>query len=249
MTEMILRESTDISPAGFGQKATVAAIRDRIVAMMPGAADAPPDVQWAAAQLAVLHKLNPFNGEIYVIRLGKKKVGNQWVDDWRTHVGVKGLRTLARRQANFMTEERELSPEEVKHLRRDNYDPKDVGVEVTLWRLDVARECKELGIPYAPVKATGFWRVKAQYHRQNSEWMPDSVPNTWNEYDVAAKRAEINAIKKGFDMVIDVGDPSIENDVEVLGEQVASMERDEAPIMQRELTYEEDGELLYAGGR
>ena len=236
-------------PAGMGQNEEIAAIRKRIVQMMPGAADAPSDVQWAAAQLAVAHKLNPFNGEIYVMKIGSKKVDNQWVDDWRAHVGVKGLRKLARVQSEFMTEARVMDASEVRAQRRGDYDPEDVGVEMTMWRLDVAERCSRINIPYRPVKSYGFWRVKAQYNKKYKKWEPDGIPNTWTAQMVAEKRAEINAIKQAFDMQIDVADPSQERTIDELHYEVKKMDRDEAPMLRKQIAaeqYDDDGELLYA---
>ena len=236
------------NPAGFGNKHAIAAVRDRIMSMMPGAATAPPDVVWAAAQLAVAYKLDPFNGEIYIMKIGSRKIGNQWIDDYRAHVGIKGLRKKAREQAQFMTEFRDLSPEEVKIARRGDYDPDDVGVECTLWRLDIAQQCARLNIPYKPFKATGYWRVKAQYRRNENKWEPDGIPNTWTAHDVAEKRAEINAIKRAYDLTIDVADPAAVNDedtVEVIGHRIASHDRDHAGFVERNDNREVDGDILF----
>lgn len=238
------------NPAGFGNKHAIAAVRDRIMSMMPGAADAPADVVWAAAQLAVAYKLDPFNGEIYIMKLGSKKVGDQWVDDYRAHVGVKGLRKKAREQAQFMTEFRDLSEAEVKDARRAEYDPGDIGVECTLYRLDIARECKSLGIPYKPFRATGFWRVKAKFNKRDSKWEPDNIPNTWTAHDVAEKRAEISVIKRGYDLTINVADPSLINEneaVEVIGHRIGQLDEDRAPFMEHTQQREEDGDILFYG--
>lgn len=237
------------NPAGFGNKHAISAVRDRIMSMMPGAATAPPDVVWAAAQLAVAYKLDPFNGEIYIMKIGSRQVNGQWVDDYRAHVGVKGLRKKAREQAQFMTEFRDLSPEEVKIARRGDYDPGDVGVECTLWRLDIAQQCARLNIPYKPFKATGYWRVKAQFRRKDQKWEPDGIPNTWTAHDVAEKRAEINAIKRAYDLTIDVADPAAVNDedtVEVIGHRIASHDRDRAGFIERDAEPDTvDGDVLF----
>lgn len=248
-TALAVRESAEINPAGFGDRKAIAAIRDRIMHMIPGAQDAPADVVWAAAQLAVSYRLDPFNGEIYIIKLGSKKVGDQWVDDYRAHVGIKGLRKKAREQALFMTESRQLSADEVKAARRGDYDPGDIGVECTLWRMDIARQCKQLEIPFKPVIATGFWRVKAKLNRKENRWEPDGIPNTWTAQDVADKRAEINAIKKAYDLTISVADPSLVDEdeaVRVIGAQAEAETRHRAPVKRDEYTIDENGEIIFA---
>ena len=243
-TALAVREKNEIQ-THMGSKAQISAIRDRILAMIPGAAEAPQDVQWAAAQIAVAHGLDPLNGELYIMKIGSKKQGNQWVDDWRAHIGVKGLRKLARKQANFMTDARIMDAAEVKAQRRELYDADDIGVEMTLWRLDVAMQCKQIGIPYQPIKAYGFWRVKAQMNHREKKWMPDSIPNTWTAQMVAEKRAEINAIKQAFDMAFDVADPSQDYVIEEMAHRLEVVDRDAAPVNGNGLHPDDD--MLFAG--
>lgn len=245
---LAVRETQVDNPANFGDKHAIAAVRNRIMQMMPGASDAPPDVVWAAAQLAVAYRLDPFNGEIYIMKLGKKNVGGAWIDDYRAHVGVKGLRKKAREQAQFMTDFRDLSPEEVKIARRGDYDPGDVGVECTLWRMDIAQQCARIGIPYKPFRATGFWRVNAVFKKNTSTWEPDGIPNTWTAHDVAEKRAEINAIKRAYDLTINVADPAMVSDDEtaqVIGQELHRIDINNAGFAQRDETREDDGDALY----
>ena len=242
------RESTQLAQS-FGERQAIEEMRNRIATMIPGAVEAPADVVWAAAQLSVAHKLNPFNGEIYIMPVGRKKTATgAWVEDYRVHIGVKGLRKKAREQANFMTEFRDLDPAEVKRLRREDYDANDVGVECTLFRLDVATQCKHAGIPYCPTRAVGIWRQKAQFHRKDNEWKPDGIPNTWTAQQVAKKRAEINAIKEAFDVQLDVADPSVSGDdvVEAMAYHVAHEDRENAMMIVEEPLREEDGGILFA---
>lgn len=248
-TALAVRQTSLDNPANLGDKRAIQQVRDRIMTMMPGAADAPADVVWAAAQLAVAYQLDPFNGEIYIMKLGSKKVGDAWVDDYRAHVGIKGLRKKAREQAQFMTDFRTLTPEEVKLARRDDYDAGDVGVECTLYRLDIASQCQRLGIPYKPFRATGYWRVKAKYNKRDQKWDADSIPNTWTAVDVAEKRAEINAIKRAYDLTVNVADPALIDDEEaasVIGHKLHQQDMNNAPVLDKDIQYEEDGDILYA---
>lgn len=235
----------------LGDRNEIAAVRSRLASMMQLPADVPDDVVWAAAQLAVAYKLNPFIGEIYIMDLGKTKdeVTGEWTKKYRAHIGVKGLRTLARRKANFVTEPpKEMDAAEVKRFRGENYHTNDVGVRCTLWRLDVARECKDAGIPYHPVTAMGFWRQNAQFHKTRNEWLADNIPNTWTAYQVAEKRAEINAIRMAYDLNLNVADPADAGDDEtitVIQHQMDNQDVDTALYASRQLQVEDDGDILF----
>lgn len=245
MTELMKYNGSAVTK--FGESDAIDAMRKRIMTMIPGAIEAPQDVVWAAAQLAVAHGLNPFNGEIYIMPVGKKKVGNDWVDDYRAHIGVKGLRKKARQSSNFMTQFRVMTADEVSAIRREMYDAGDVGVECTLFRMDVATQCARIGIEYLPVIAVGLWRIKAQYHNGKKEWMPDNIPNTWTAEHVAKKRAEINAIKEAFDVSFDVGDPAQGGDdetIEVMARHVHDYDRDRALLASQQVYRNRDGDIL-----
>jgi hypothetical protein len=240
---------------GFGDRGEIAAVRQRMLAMSPKANEAPQSVVFAAAQLAVALGLNPLNGELYIANMGSKKY-----PDWQALIGVKGWRKKAREQSNFMAHERDMTAEEVKAHRGDLYHLEDVGVEVTLYRMDVAAQAKFLGIPYQPVKATGFWRKVARMKdvyvngQKTGEQEPieDNVPETWSRRDVAAKRAEVNAIKKAYDLRFGVyvadDDPAAGVDATFaeLGRLIAMKERDEAPMAEPNLRREADGDIIYA---
>lgn len=166
----------------------------------PGGERPPLAVAKAAAYLALTLGLSPAQGEIYIASFGSKKVGDKWEKDWRAIIGVRGYRRNARRISNYTMETRVMGEEEVKAQRGANFDERDVGVEVTLWRFDVAKEAKSLGIPYHPTKAMGFWRAKARF--KQDKWEPDNIPESWNPQMVAEKRAELNALKLAYDLDI-----------------------------------------------
>jgi hypothetical protein len=216
-----------------------------MASMMQLPPDVPDDVVWAAAQLAVAHHLNPFNGEIMIMDMGAVEVDGQWIRQYRPHVGIKGLRVMARRQANYMTRFDVMSPDEVQQQRRGDYDPDDIGVRCTLWRLDVARECQQIGIPYQPVVAMGFYRRRAKWSKKKTEWMADNIPNTWTAQQVAEKRAEANAIKQAFDMQIEIADPATEDEyIEAVARMVEVEDQRTAPMLERSVGTDEEG--LYA---
>jgi len=238
------------APAPYlGDRSLIAEIKRRITAMTQLSEDTPDSVIWQFAQVCTAHQLNPFTGDAYIIELGKRKdETGRWEKQYAVHVGVKGLRKMARRQANYQIQSRRLDAEEVRQYRRDEYDARDVGYEIEIYRLDVARECKDAGIAYLPTKGIGFWRQKARYNKYDKRWQADNVPETWSPDQVAEKRAEVNALKKVFDIEIAVGDPSYEGVavIEDMEQRIESYDRDHALPVEKEIQYEEDGNVLFA---
>lgn len=194
------------SPKGIsGNKYEIETVRDRILSMIPGAEGVPKSVLWASAQLAVSLNLNPLNGEIYIANFGSAKNPK-----YQPIIGVAGRRKMARRQAEYMDTYEEMSEEDLRKRRGSLYDEGDVGVTCTLYRLDMAGQCKRLGIPYSPTVASGYWRVNAREVKKWSdsartyvgtgEFYSDNIPESWTAYEVAEKRALSNALKKAYDM-------------------------------------------------
>lgn len=205
----------------------------RMRIMLPEATKAPDEQIWRAAQLAITHELDPFAGDIYLY-----KIGSYWV----TGVGISGWRRAAQRQSKYTCEFTSLDQERVQELRGKKYDEGDRGYLCTLWRLDAARECHDIGIPYHPITANGIYRVKA--YKKNGAWMEDQLPNCREPLDVAKRRSEMAAIKAAY--VLDI--PEIED--EQIAEQVKRWHQDHkistALMAQKELKYEDDGDILFA---
>lgn len=178
--------------------------------------DVPEEVVQATAQLALRYNLDPFTKEIQIIPGKKAKVTTKdaqgrdidvWVQTYMPYVGVNGLARSARRVSTYDYEPRTLAPEEVQELRGADYDPDDVGVEVTLYRHDIEAKVKNLGRQYHPVAAVGLWRKKArqvdQYEngrKVGKGWEPDPIANTMTRKGKAEQRALRAAIRNAFDL-------------------------------------------------
>ena len=67
MTELVPVKKQEVALNGFGRREEIGAMRERIVAMMPGASKLSKEEQFGLAQIAVAHNLNPFNGEVWAI--------------------------------------------------------------------------------------------------------------------------------------------------------------------------------------
>lgn len=242
-----------ISPRHLGDRLEIAGAHKRLLLMLPNANSMPVDVLWSLAQLSVAYRLDPFNGEIYAAQVGKEKDGDDWRDKYVVMIGIKGFRVLAHRQSHYtIAPIKVLSAEQVQELRRDLYDPNDIGVEIELYRLDVARECKQVGIPYYPTIGRGFWRAKAKAIRDRqgniTGYKPDNIPETWTALEVAEKRAEKSAITKAFDLRLD---PRMFSEEEVFDRAMNDLadqhDRATAITMRQVNTVtEEDGDVIYA---
>ena len=82
-------------------KQQLAEVNNRIKVMLPGGAKLSNDERFALAQIAVVHGLDPFNGEVWYIP-GRGPM-----------IGIKGLRKKAREQVhgNFWIDFREIMDE------------------------------------------------------------------------------------------------------------------------------------------
>lgn len=242
-----------VSPRHLGDRLEIQAAHKRLMLMLPNANSMPVDVLWSLAQLAIAYRLDPFNGEIYAVPVGKEKIKEVWQDKYVVMIGIKGFRVLAHRQSHFtIAPARRMLAEEVQELRRDLYMPEDIGVEVQLFRLDVARECKMVGVPYFATIGRGFWRLKAKPIKdQRGEitgYRPDNIPETWSALEVAEKRAEKAAITKAFDLRLDPQLFADEDAFEGAMHDMADNRERVTAITAREsqVITEDDGDVIYA---
>lgn len=179
--------------AVFGEDLQIASLVRRVRKLIRGAETAPDAIIWRACQLATSHHLDIFNGDIWIYPAyeGCKE------DDWIVDVGIAAWRRAAQRQARYNAVFTPLTPEETAQRVGADYTLDDIGIRCELYRLDVARDCKALDIPYAPTVAYGFWRKQARKKR-NGEWIADQLAATETKQDKAQKRAEKKALKIAF---------------------------------------------------
>ena len=132
------------------------------------------------AQIALATGLNPFIGELWYIS-GKGPMA-----------GIRGLRRRAREQSTYSTDFRAMKPDE--HAEH-GIGPNDIGRICELYRHDVLQRAVEINkaagkavVPIKPILGVGIWRKGDQ--------IPAGKSSTW----VADKRAEADALRKGFDL-------------------------------------------------
>lgn len=230
----------------YGHTDRIIALSDRMRNMIPGASEAPAAIIWRAAQIAHLHRLDPFSGDIYVYPAYKGCKDDEWIID----VGVAAWRRAAQRQAKYHIRHEVLPDNEIQDAIGEHYTPGDVGVRATLYRLDIARECKDLDIPYEPTIAYGFFRQKARYIKPKSIWIADQLANTETKQDKATKRSEKKALKIAFSL--DFADEVMQRNnpqwqlAEGIEHKVISEEQNRLPVFREEPNREEDGDILWA---
>lgn len=193
--DLVVSSSRAIAEAG-----QLSALQEQVLRTIPGAEKAPMPVIIAACTLAMTYDLNIQAGEVYIAPFGRKKdeKTGEWVDSYSFGIGIRGARVLADRESRHQISYRRLEEEEVRFHRGNDYDPGDVGVEATLVRYDDAATAQRIGIPYEPVRSTGFYRVRARFNNTTKKWAADTIPNSWTAEDVAKKRAAKKAYAEGF---------------------------------------------------
>lgn len=187
------REGTEL--AHFGNRSQVRELAERIQMMLPGGENYTKPEALTLAQMAVAHGLDPFNGEIWLIK-GK---------DGRVHgslVGIKGLRKLAKHQSKFWIEFERAT------------DPKEYGAsENSIVHIAILKDKVNLDAWADAVRSF----VDLGFDLDQAQKMAGKAPQTvgigiWEPGDqtkmkpvqASMFRAEKDAIKRRFDVPFDV---------------------------------------------
>lgn len=132
------------------------------------------------AQISLATGLNPFTGELWYIP-GKGPMA-----------GIRGLRRRAKEQSTYSIDFRAMKSDE---LKEHNVGTNDVGRICELYRHDVLQRAVEINkaageavVPVKPIVGVGIWRKGDQ--------VPAGKSSVW----VAEKRAEADALRRGFDL-------------------------------------------------
>ena len=198
----------------YGNRPEVKELGERVKRFLPGGANMTAEEALGFAQISIAQNLNPFAREIWYI----PGIG--------TVTGIEGYRKMAKRQAYYSAQTREMTPEEREaHQLNDG----DIGAICELYRPDVIMAAVKVNeaagkivIPIKPVIGTGI-------RRAGEKRTPKGRSALW----VAEKRAEADALRKAFDLGIgydDNGTMAVPGEIEELpGWAVAEADTDEDP--------------------
>lgn len=164
----------------FGDRAAVRELGDRLRRFLPGGRRMGERDALELAQIALAQDLNPFAREIWFI----PGIG--------AVTGIEGYRKAARRQSSYSAKARLMTGQE---RQEHGLDDKDIGVICEIYRHDLTQQAVEINnlaerevIPVRPVEGVGIWRPG------------DNIPKTKTPLWVAQKRAEVDGLRKAFDL-------------------------------------------------
>lgn len=182
--EPMIKQETALQQ--YGERDTLSEMVYRIKNCVPGGTRLQDAELRALAQVAMSTGLNPFTGEIWLIP-GKGPMA-----------GIKGLRRRAREQSTYSITLRAMRNSEPED---HNLKLGDVGRICELYRHDILakaveinRAAGEMVIPVKPILGVGIWRIDA------GKGKPDPIAATKSAMWMADKRAEADALRKGFDL-------------------------------------------------
>ena len=184
----------------YGDRAEIKELGYRLQSLIPGAQKLTESEANAVAQIALIHGLDPFNGEVWGLKGYSKK--NNKIEWYGVMVGIKGLRKCARRK---MSEEGGVYWVDFRRVDPKEYGEPDESIvwaaclkdTITLnaWK-DTIHEMTSIGIDYQEVikmvgpapEVVGVGIVEAG---ESSRMKPNAL---------AKKRAEADALKQRFDV-------------------------------------------------
>jgi hypothetical protein len=170
-------------------------MRETLQKLMPGGTKLNPDEAEAVAHVAVQHKLDPFNGEVW----GLKGNNGKW---YGVMVGIKGLRKHARQQmrdldGSYWTTLMRVDPAKYSAAKHCIvYECHLYDTQNTQAYTHAVHDLREAGVPYEDViamlgKSPKVVGVGIFTPGEPTKMKPDAV---------AMKRAEADAIKQRFDV-------------------------------------------------
>lgn len=243
------------APAAFGSRDEIQAIAKRMYVMMPSArltveqenrADRDllrqrlDNAVYRAAQLCVFYRLIP-GEDVHIIHFKSKKDGDQWVVDMGIETWKKAAdRYCSLHDISYHVVPEEMSLEELKQRRGEDYKPEDCGVVAYLWRSDKQGVYELFGAKQSMTRAAGVWRHKGQ------GGYPDTIPAHRTKHDVAKRRAMKAALKLEFslDSLLAATPAEVRGSIDVMNSRLDSEERQRAPMLDRTVEVDENGFIV-----
>lgn len=238
--------TAEIVVPGWGRRDAVKEMAFRLLRMMPGAQKLTPTEAYALAQIALVHGLDPWNGEVWAL---KDKEGNSL----GVMVGIKGHRRAAKKELEkhdpeavyFLTFERLRSDECIEF----GYSEKAIGyacmlrdnVSFDAW-VRMMTSAKAAGLDNdACYQAAGKHPVVIGYGFFDADGeFPATKGTKPRPGSVAMRRAEADALKRRFSLPFEfaeqldaMDDEQIEptaQDEEYLEAEAAEVPYEELPV-------------------
>ena len=262
--QIVASQPQTLSLQKYGSRDDLELLSNRFLLFfnVPEADRAKPDAKSAAltaAQLTIRFGLTP-RLHILIVKRGGTYQAEETLEAWKDAARKAGQ--MGRFLWDIQT--RPMEPEEIKARTHapSRYTPQDHGYWARVIRFDLAREYKEIGLPYDPPWAAGFWRAEAYEEKKwddtrrtyvpTGKWTPDTIPNQRGPEDVAERRAIRAALKRTFSL-IQLDDLT---EAQRIQRARAYMETQMAPEppddrgewlpMDRDIPYEPDGDVIWA---
>lgn len=198
------------APAAFGSRGEIQTIADRIRVMLPSAHLSDWQLKqgnrgelqknldesvYRAAQLCVFYRLVP-GEDVHVIPFGNNWAVDMGIETWKKSAD----RYCAQHGITYHIVTEEMSEDELKERRGENYHPDDYGMVAYLWRSDKAGVYEIFGAKQSMSRAAGVWAKKARYIKGKNEWQEDNIPTQRSKQDVAKRRAMKAVLKLEFSL-------------------------------------------------
>jgi hypothetical protein len=171
-------------------------VNKRIMTLLPGGSKLQDNERYALAQIAVVHGLDPFNGEVWYIP-GRGPM-----------IGIKGLRKKAREQVqgNFWIDFREITDDNERG--RFGIDKGALAFEARLFDSENIRTYCEMvermtkaGIPWESVNGM----IGSKPYTSGIGVLRPTEQTKMERVQCAMKRAEADALKRRFDVPFGIG--------------------------------------------
>jgi len=208
MTDQAIVKKNGSGVQPWDSRDSVRELQERLQLMLPGGAKLDKSAVTALAQGALLHGLDPLNGEIWFIP-GRGLM-----------IGVKGLRKKAREQVrgNFWIDFREITtPEEKKRLRIAEtalaYEARLFDSENIRAYVEAVGQMTKAGIPWEAVREI----LGDKPYTSGVGVLAAGEQTKMQPVQCAMKRAEADALKRRFDVPFGMKVEGIDSD-EIIGE-------------------------------
>ena len=244
------------APVAFGSRDEIQAIADRIRVMLPSAHLSDWQLKrndraaiqkkldesvYRAAQLSVFYRLVP-GEDVHVIPFGNNWAVDMGIETWKKAAD----RYCSLHHITYHIHTEEMSVEELKERRGDDYHPDDCGMVAYLWRSDKQGVYEIFGAKQSMSRAVGVWARNAKWINgkdgKDGYWQADTIPAHRAKQDVAKRRAMKAVLKLEFslDSLLAATPNEVRGSIGVMNSRLDSEERVRAMPVDRRVEFEDE---------